>query len=131
MISSIRIEQAGGIWLCVAAFPFPYRSALNFRIDYDRYESLPRWARETLDAHRGDERPHLYSPAEFEAAGLAERDVPTQGRVVIGTVAGDLHDIGKNIVGVVLGTDRGGPIPVADGAGGPAREGFDETNPET
>ena len=36
---SAEIEQAGGIWLSVAAFPFPYRSALNFRIDYDQYNA--------------------------------------------------------------------------------------------
>ncbi len=33
---------------------------------------------------------------------LASTDVPTAGRVVIGTVAGDLHDIGKNLVGMML-----------------------------
>ena len=36
-------------------------------------------------------RPHLTSTG-----------VPTAGRVVIGTVAGDLHDIGKNLVGMML-----------------------------
>ncbi len=35
---------------------------------YDRYESLPDWARSTLDEHAKDERPYLYSLAEFEAA---------------------------------------------------------------
>jgi methylmalonyl-CoA mutase cobalamin-binding domain/chain len=34
---------------------------------------------------------------EFDAV-----DVPTHGRVVIGTVFGDIHDIGKNIVAAVL-----------------------------
>ena len=29
-------------------------------------------------------------------------EVPTQGKVVIGTVKGDLHDIGKNLVGIML-----------------------------
>ncbi len=40
LLASLReqIERSGGIWLGVAAFPFPYRSALNFRIDYDRYD---------------------------------------------------------------------------------------------
>jgi len=38
------------------------------RDDYDRYESLPQWARTTLDEHRRDERPHLYELADFEAA---------------------------------------------------------------
>ena len=33
-----RIEASGGIWLRVSAFPFPNRSAFNFRIDYDAYD---------------------------------------------------------------------------------------------
>lgn len=37
VLSQLRrmIEQAGGVWLCLAPFPFPYRSAFNFRLDYD------------------------------------------------------------------------------------------------
>ena len=37
--------------------------------------------------------------AERAAAGEAVR---TQGKIVLATVKGDVHDIGKNIVGVVL-----------------------------
>ncbi len=33
---------------------------------------------------------------------LAESDVPTAGKYVIGTVQGDLHDIGKNLVRMML-----------------------------
>ena len=33
---------------------------------------------------------------------LAEGDVGARGRVVIGTVKGDLHDIGKNLVAMML-----------------------------
>jgi 5-methyltetrahydrofolate--homocysteine methyltransferase len=33
---------------------------------------------------------------------LGARGAATQGQVVIGTIAGDLHDIGKNLVAVVL-----------------------------
>lgn len=33
---------------------------------------------------------------------LAQEDVSAVGKVVIGTVAGDLHDIGKNLVGMML-----------------------------
>jgi 5-methyltetrahydrofolate--homocysteine methyltransferase len=33
---------------------------------------------------------------------LAEGDVDTRGKVVIGTVKGDLHDIGKNLVAMML-----------------------------
>lgn len=42
---------------------------------------------------------------------LAERDVPPQGKVIIGTVCGDLHDIGKNIVAAML---EGGGFAVHD-----------------
>ncbi|HEX5644393.1 MAG TPA: vitamin B12 dependent-methionine synthase activation domain-containing protein, partial [Erythrobacter sp.] len=37
--------------------------------------------------------------AEKEASGLADQ---SKGRIVMATVKGDVHDIGKNIVGVVL-----------------------------
>ena len=33
---------------------------------------------------------------------LAESGVPSLAKMVIGTVAGDLHDIGKNLVGIML-----------------------------
>jgi len=33
---------------------------------------------------------------------LVEADVKTVGKVVVGTVAGDLHDIGKNLVAMML-----------------------------
>jgi len=36
------------------------------RADYDRYESLPAWARKTLDEHAGDVRPVVYTAAQFE-----------------------------------------------------------------
>ncbi len=35
-------------------------------LDYDRYGSLPEWARKTLGEHRDDERPLLYSRADLE-----------------------------------------------------------------
>ena len=38
------------------------------REDYDRFESLPDWARQTLQKHERDERPHLYSLPQLEAA---------------------------------------------------------------
>lgn len=34
--------------------------------DYDRYESLPAWAQDTLRAHRRDRRPHVYDLAALE-----------------------------------------------------------------
>jgi 5-methyltetrahydrofolate--homocysteine methyltransferase len=33
---------------------------------------------------------------------MIEEGIPTIGKVVIGTVQGDLHDIGKNLVGIML-----------------------------
>ncbi|MCL6600088.1 MAG: B12-binding domain-containing protein, partial [Alicyclobacillus macrosporangiidus] len=39
-------------------------------------------------------------------AADAAGDRPVQGRIVLATVKGDVHDIGKNIVGVVLGCNN-------------------------
>lgn len=39
-----------------------------FRADYDRYESLPGWARATLEKHAADPRPRLYSRERLERA---------------------------------------------------------------
>jgi len=43
-----------------------------------------------------------YMEAEKEAMAAAGQVVRTQGKIVLATVKGDVHDIGKNIVGVVL-----------------------------
>jgi 5-methyltetrahydrofolate--homocysteine methyltransferase len=56
-----------------------------------------------------------YMEAEKEKSGLRE----AQGKVLLATVKGDVHDIGKNIVGVVLGCnnyeviDMGVMVPAA------------------
>ena len=42
---------------------------------------------------------------------LVESDVPSSGKVVLGTVKGDLHDIGKNLVGMML---EGGGFEIID-----------------
>ena len=46
--------------------------AVNFVLhaedDYDRYETLPSWARATLDEHRDDARDYVYDDATFENA---------------------------------------------------------------
>ena len=41
------VAQAGGVWARLAAYPFPYRSALNFRVDLDEtnLEDYARFAR--------------------------------------------------------------------------------------
>src|SRR3712207_3118053 len=43
-----------------------------------------------------------YMEAEKEATGLHQ----AQGKILMATVKGDVHDIGKNIVGVVLGCNN-------------------------
>lgn len=58
------------------------------RQDYDRYESLPDWARKSLENHLQDPREHLYSLEEFEAArthdpiwNAAQRQLLKEGRI--------------------------------------------------
>ena len=41
--------------------------------DYDKYSSLPAWARATLDAHASDERAYTYDLDTFMAAGTHDR----------------------------------------------------------
>jgi 5-methyltetrahydrofolate--homocysteine methyltransferase len=43
-----------------------------------------------------------FMEAEKAAMAAAGQEVRTQGKIVLATVKGDVHDIGKNIVGVVL-----------------------------
>jgi 5-methyltetrahydrofolate--homocysteine methyltransferase len=43
-----------------------------------------------------------FMEAEKEALAAAGHTVKTQGKIILATVKGDVHDIGKNIVGVVL-----------------------------
>ena len=43
-----------------------------------------------------------FMEAEKAALAAAGQSVKTQGKIVLATVKGDVHDIGKNIVGVVL-----------------------------
>lgn len=65
---------------------------LNFCVhrpdDYDRYESLPAWARASLDAHASDVRPVRYTRARLEAAetgddvwNAAQRELVRTGRM--------------------------------------------------
>ena len=70
-----------------------------------------------------------YMEAERQRTGTANGH--TQGKVVLATVKGDVHDIGKNIVGVVLGCnnyeviDLGVMVPGADILDTAAREDAD------
>ena len=55
---------------------------------YDRFESLPAWARQTLETHESDPRPYLYAQARLEAAethdplwNAAQRQLLLEGRI--------------------------------------------------
>ncbi len=53
--------------------------------------------------------PEVLKCAKSMAAGIeivkpliADTDMPSKGKVLLGTVKGDLHDIGKNLVGMMM-----------------------------
>ncbi|MEL7563403.1 MAG: corrinoid protein [Dehalobacterium sp.] len=53
--------------------------------------------------------PEVLMSAKSMASGIeivkpliADTDMPSKGKVLLGTVKGDLHDIGKNLVGMML-----------------------------
>ncbi len=75
--------------------------------------------------------PHVLLAAKAMNAGLdqlkplfMEDEMPNRGKVVIGTVHGDLHDIGKNLVGIML---KGAGFEVIDLGKNVAAENFVET----
>ena len=58
------------------------------RDDYDQYESLPPWARETLEEHESDTRPHLYDQQQLELSqthdelwNAAQRQLVREGHI--------------------------------------------------
>jgi deoxyribodipyrimidine photo-lyase len=58
------------------------------RRDYDKYESLPDWAKMTLQEHSKDQREYLYSLEEFELAkthdplwNAAQRQLIREGKI--------------------------------------------------
>jgi len=55
---------------------------------------------------------------------LSKEGIPSAGRVVLGSVQGDLHDIGKNLVGILL---KGAGFDVIDLGNDVAPETFVET----
>ncbi len=99
-----RIEQAGGVWMTLAAYPFPYRSAINFRIDYDRYDAED--FQSTLAAIGDHDRAtsHYLSGAAYEPHGDAIRqleglDVGSHGyhHSVYRTEAENHENIGRGL----------------------------------
>lgn len=60
----------------------------HYRDDYDQYNSLPEWAKATLQTHARDKRPYKYSLEQLEAAAshdeiwnAAQRQLLRQGAI--------------------------------------------------
>ncbi len=56
--------------------------------DYDSFCAFPEWARKTLDDHRGDRRPYMYSREELESSkthddlwNAAQREMTIKGKM--------------------------------------------------
>ncbi len=60
----------------------------HYNPTYDTLENIPAWARETLDAHRNDEREYIFEKDQFENAATsdplwnaAQREMITTGKM--------------------------------------------------
>jgi deoxyribodipyrimidine photo-lyase len=60
----------------------------HYNPDYDSFEGFPRWARESLNAHRKDEREHIYTVDQFEQAithdelwNAAQKEMVNRGKM--------------------------------------------------
>ena len=78
------IEELGGVWIATSPFPWPYRTAANFRFDHDRYVAEDFDG--VLDAIRGREEmtTHFVCAATHAAhpdavAALRDLDVGSHG----------------------------------------------------
>ncbi len=91
------------------AGPVVYWREIGFNMchrepNFDRYESLPAWARKTLADHESDQRPKLYSFEELEQGrtydklwNAAQMQLVKEGRI---------HNYLRNVVGkTFLGMD--------------------------
>lgn len=73
----------------------------QMRDDYDQYDSLPDWAKNTLKAHAGDVRPYKYSLDQLEAADSHDEVWNAAQRQILreGVIAGYLRMLwGKKIL---------------------------------
>jgi len=66
----------------------------------------------------------MYAGLDVIKPLLIEQKVASRGKVVLGTVQGDLHDIGKNLVGIML---KGAGFDVIDLGNNVAPEKFVDT----
>jgi 5-methyltetrahydrofolate--homocysteine methyltransferase len=85
----------------------------------ERFKSHDIFLPEVLLAARA-----MYAGMDELKPLLIEEGIPTIGKVVIGSVQGDLHDIGKNLVGIML---KGAGFEVIDLGNDVAPEAFIDT----
>jgi deoxyribodipyrimidine photo-lyase len=52
--------------------------------DYDSYDTLPEWARDTMEAHASDAREHVYTLEEFDAAATHDEIWNAAQRQLVG-----------------------------------------------
>jgi len=79
-------------------------SAMN--IVGDLFGSGRMFLPQVVQERAGDEKGCAYLQPYLEAEKQAGGGTFVKGRIVMATVKGDVHDIGKNIVGVVLGCNN-------------------------
>lgn len=62
------LERAGGIWMRIAPFPLPYRTAFNFRLDHDAFDASDFEA--MMEALAGNEgaTSHYINASAYESA---------------------------------------------------------------
>ena len=65
------VEHRGGVWLAIAPYPFPYRSAFNLRIDYDQYDAGDFDRLQAKLEGRQDAVSHFVNGAAYESHGDA------------------------------------------------------------
>ena len=78
------IDRAGGLWARLGAYPFPYRSAFNFRADLDEpapddYARFARARRPIDDCTTHFVSTHAYGADRGVLEDLAGRDVQSHG----------------------------------------------------
>jgi deoxyribodipyrimidine photo-lyase len=99
------------------------------RPDFERYESLPEWARATLTKHESDPRPQVYDHADFEAArthdeiwNAAQTQLLREGRIhnYLRMLWGKNSESTRRKLRLRGYLDRyapGGQLPLLDGSG--------------
>src|SRR5262249_23440991 len=88
----------------LAVIEGPLMSGMN--VVGDLFGAGKMFLPQVVKSARGMKKAVAYLLPFMEAEKEASGNHQAQGRIVMATVKGDVHDIGKNIVGVVLGCNN-------------------------